>query len=57
MTCTAAAIAAFLGWMPPPGTVIAVPRSQVEQLSVMQQVKAKLCARRYGIRWVIQEDK
>lgn len=55
MTCTVAAIVSFLHWMPPPGTVISVPRSQVTQLSAAQQVKAKFCARKYGIKWQIDE--
>lgn len=57
MTCTAATIAFFLGWMPPKGTVISVPRSQIAQLSITQQWKAKACAARYGIRWRIDETK
>lgn len=57
MTCTAAAIIAFLGYMPPKGTVITVPRSQVSQLTKSQQLKAKVCARRYGVRWRIDESK
>ncbi len=47
----------MLGAMPPKGTVIAVPRSAVSQYSYTDQVKAKLCARRYGIRWKIEDDK
>ena len=31
MICTAAAIIAFLGYMPPKGTEIIVPRSQLTQ--------------------------
>lgn len=54
--CTVAAIVSVLGSMPPPGTVITVPRSQVQQMTVAQQLKAKLCAARYGIKWRINED-
>ena len=57
MTCTVAAIIAMLGQMPPKGTVITIPRSAVSQYSVMAQVKAKLCAHRYGIKWRIDETK
>ena len=57
MHCTVAAIIAFLGFMPPKGTVISIPRSAVNQISVMGQLKAKLCARRHGIKWQIDESK
>lgn len=57
MTCTAAAIIALLGYMPPKGTVIIVPRSAVRQYSTFDQVKAKLCARRHGIKWHIDDSK
>lgn len=57
MTCTVAAVIALLGYMPPKGTVIIIPRSQVKQYSVLDQVKAKLCARRHGIAWRIDETK
>ncbi len=56
MTCTIAAIIAVLGRMPPPGTVITVPRSAVAQYSRLDQVKAKLCAKKYGIQYRIDED-
>lgn len=56
-TCTVAAIISFLGAMPPKGTVVTVPRSQVAQMSTMDQLKAKACARRYGIRWTIDETR
>lgn len=56
-TCTVAAIISLLGSMPPKGTVITVPRSSIAQYSIADQVKAKLCARRYGIRWRIDETK
>lgn len=57
MTCTAAAIIAFLGYMPPKGTVITVPRSAINQISKFDQTKAKLCAMRHGIKWQIDETK
>lgn len=57
LTCTAAAIIAFLGWMPPKGTVITVPRSALKEISRLDQAKAKLCAMRHGIRWKIEDDK
>ncbi len=53
--CTIAAIISVLGYMPPKGTVITVPRSAVSQWSVAHQVKAKLCARKYGIQYRIDE--
>jgi hypothetical protein len=49
MTCTVAAIIAVLGYMPPPGTVITVPKAATAHYSSWQQAKAKRCARRYGI--------
>lgn len=54
--CTMAAIISALGYMPPPETVIAVPRSKVAQMTVAQQVKAKACALKYKIRWTIDEN-
>lgn len=57
MTCTAAAIIAMLGQMPPPGTVITIPRSAVSQYTVTQQIKARMCARRHGIKWQIDETR
>lgn len=57
MTCTVAAIIATLGYMPPKGTEIVIPRSQVEQFSTTQQIKARLCARRYGIQYRIDETR
>ena len=55
-TCTVATIVSLLGSMPPPGTVIIIPRSAVAQYTAVQQLKAKLCARRYGIQWRIDEN-
>lgn len=49
MTCTVAAIIALLGYMPPKGTVITVPKAEAQQYSPMQQRAAKRCAARYGI--------
>jgi hypothetical protein len=57
MTCTVAAIIATLGYMPPKGTVITIPRSAVQQYSVLERVKIEACAIRYGIRWKIDKDK
>lgn len=56
-TCTVAAIVSMLGSMPPPGTVITVPRSKVSEYTTVQQIKAKVCAKRYGIQWRIDEDR
>lgn len=56
-SCTAAAIVAALGTMPPPGTVISVPASAVAEKSRAEISHAKACARRYGIRWRIVEDR
>jgi hypothetical protein len=55
--CTVAAIVSMLGSMPPRGTVITVPRSAVAQYSVAQQITARICAKRYGIQWRIDEDR
>ena len=57
MTCTAAAIIAFLGYMPPKGTEIIIPRSAVLHYTIPQQVKARICAARHGIRWRIDESR
>lgn len=57
MTCTVAAIISMLGHMPPPGTVITIPRAAVQQYTRAEQAKAKLCALRYGIKWKIEEEK
>lgn len=57
MTCTVAAIVSLLGYMPPKGTEIVIPRSAVAQYSTVQQIKARICARRYGIKYRIDEDR
>jgi hypothetical protein len=57
MICTVAAIAALLGSMPPKGSEIVVPRSALNHYSAVQQFKARLCARRYGIKWRIDETR
>jgi hypothetical protein len=49
MTCTVAVIIAAIGYMPPKGTVITVPKEQAAQYTLVQQAKAIACARRYGI--------
>lgn len=55
MVCTVAAIVAWLGYMPPRGTVITVPRSRIVELTPPQKAKAEACARKYGIAWVVDE--
>lgn len=57
MTCTVAAIIATLGYMPPQGTEIVIPRSAIVQMSATKQIKARICARRYGIKWRIDETR
>lgn len=57
MMCTAAAIISLLGYMPPPGTTITVPRSAINKYTVTQQLKAKVCAKRHGILYVIDGNK
>ena len=57
MTCTVAAIISFLGYMPPKGTEIVIPRSQVNTLSQSEQASAKRCANRHGIVWRIDEGR
>jgi hypothetical protein len=37
--------------------VITIPRSAVQQYSVLERVKIEACAIRYGIRWKIDKDK
>lgn len=49
MTCTVAAIIAVLGYMPPKGTIITVPKEAAGQYTIVQQYKARRCAARYGI--------
>ncbi len=51
MVCTVAAIIALLGYMPPKGTVITVPRSKIVELTTVQKAKAEACANKYGIVW------
>lgn len=55
--CTVAAIVAFLGFMPPKGTEIVIPRSQVRSYSQAQQSRARRCAARHGIAWRIDETR
>jgi hypothetical protein len=55
--CTVAAVIAFLGYMPPRGTVITVPRSQVSQYTPKEVATAKGCAGRFGILWTIDENR
>ena len=57
MNCTVAAVIAFLGFMPPKGTEIVVPRSALRDVSIAKQTVAKVCARRHGIKWRIDESK
>lgn len=57
MTCTVAAIVALLGFMPPKGTVITVPKSALAQYSAAKIAAAKFCAARHGIKWKIEEDR
>lgn len=49
MTCTIAAIIAVLGYMPPKGTVITIPKESAQQYTPYQQYRAKRCAARHGI--------
>lgn len=55
MVCTVAAIVYLFGYMPPPGTVITVPKTTVDNLTPLQRAKAERCARKYGIQWRIAE--
>lgn len=57
VTCTVAAIISMLGHMPPKGTVIIIPRAAVNQYTTKEQLAAKACAWRYGIKWKIEEDR
>lgn len=54
MTCTVAAIISFLGYMPPKGTEIVIPRAAYEQMTSAHRVKAQLCARKHGIKWRVE---
>lgn len=53
MSCTVAAIVAFLGYMPPKGTEIVIPQEYAARYSTVDRLKAMACARRHGIRWRI----
>lgn len=53
--CPAGAVIKLLGYMPPPGTEIVVPRSMVGQYSYRQRIKAQVCAKLYGLTWRIDE--
>lgn len=55
--CTVAAVVAFLGFMPPKGTQIIVPRSQLSQYTHAQQSLARRCAGKYGIQWKVDEER
>ncbi len=57
MVCTVAAIVYLLGYMPPRGTTITVPRSKIVELSPTQKTKAERCANKYGIAWQIDETR
>lgn len=51
--CTVAFISSLLGYMPPPGTVITIPRSLEQSATFIQKIEAKRCLRKYGIKWHI----
>lgn len=55
MICSVAAIVYALGYMPPRGTVITVPRSAITQYTPRQLARAQACAGKYGIRWQIED--
>jgi hypothetical protein len=55
LMCTVAVIVAFLGYMPPRGTVITVPRSAVSQYTPRQVDRAKACAGKFGIHWKFED--
>jgi hypothetical protein len=55
MVCTVATIIYFLGYMPPPGTLIIVPKSQASQLTAKQIRAARNCAARFEIKWRIED--
>lgn len=49
MVCTVAFIVSLLNYMPPPGTVITIPKETAAQYSPAIQAKARRCAARYKI--------
>lgn len=58
MVCTVAAIVAFLGYMPPRGTVITTPRSAIPSRYTPKHIeKGQACARKYEIQWVVDESR
>jgi hypothetical protein len=54
LMCTVAAVIAFLGYMPPRGTVITVPKSAITQYTPRQIARAQACASKHGILWRIE---
>ena len=52
--CTLAFIASVLGYTPPPGSVITIPRHLEQSATFIQKIEAKRCLRRYGIKWRIE---
>jgi hypothetical protein len=57
MLCTVAAIVSILGYMPPPGTEIVVPRSQYVAANSAFRHRAERCATKYKIKWRIDESR
>lgn len=57
MLCTVAAITYYLGYMPPSGTVITVPRSKYVELKPAERTRAERCAKKYGLAWRIDEGR
>jgi hypothetical protein len=49
MVCSVAFIVSLLGYMPPPGTVLTVPKEYASKYNEVMQVKAQRCAARYKI--------
>jgi hypothetical protein len=47
--CTVALIVSILGYMPPPGTVIVVPKSVEQSYPPAMRWQAMRCARKYKI--------
>jgi hypothetical protein len=55
--CSVAAIIVLLGYMPPKGTIITVPASQIQQMTARQRSTAINCAKKHGILWEIDQGK
>ena len=52
--CTIAFITQLLGYMPPVGTIITIPKHVEQSATFVQRVQAQRCLKKYGISWRIE---